>query len=477
MHPVLDLSSAAESSPESSSERPALRERARLQAARCWTVVKITFSICMRYRITGLAAEAAFFALLSLPPLAIGLAGTLGYLNGWIGAAHITQVKNHILHGAGTMLSGPGVAKLDGLLNSLLSNGHPDLISIGFLLAVWAGSRAMNVYVDTITIAYGLSGMRGIVRTRLLAFGMYFLGLILGSVALPLLVLGPDMLISVFPGIGGVIHAMYWPLMLTAMVAFLNTLYHLAVPERTPWSQDLPGTILAILLWLGGSALLRDYVSSTFSGKSSSDSLYGGLAAAVAILVWLYVTALATLLGAALNAAVEQVWPSRKLWLARLVMSQRVAAQRSFRAEGAGPRRKPRRSDGPAPEDRPAPPAGTPAGPGRTGRPARQWAPRGPRGRRPTWAENYGDNSQPRSYHEAIFPGNRWIPDRVASRIGRAEPDENSESWDSIRVTSSSDGLAAPPRARLGRRPHQSVRPAPGGSRRRPHTRPRDRGR
>lgn len=333
MHPVLDLSSSSESAGESPVDRPDLRRRVRTQAEHCWTVVKITFAICMRYRVTGLAAEAAFFALLSLPPLAIGLAGTLGYLNGWIGAARIEQTKEHILHAAGTMLSGPGVAKLDGLLSGLLANGHPEVISIGFVLAVWAGSRAMNVYVDTITIAYGLSGMRGIVRTRLLAFGMYFLGLLLGSVALPLLVLGPDLLISVFPGIGGVIHAMYWPLMLTAMVAFLNTLYHLAVPERTPWSQDLPGTVLAVLLWLGGSALLRDYVASTFSGKSTSDSLYGGLAAAVAILVWLYVTALATLLGAALNAAVEQVWPSRKLWLARLAMRQRVAAQRSARSE------------------------------------------------------------------------------------------------------------------------------------------------
>jgi len=165
-------------------------------------------------------------------------------------------------------------------------------------------------------------------RTRILAFGMYLLGLVLGSVALPLLVIGPDLLVSVLPGLAGVIHAMYWPVMLTVLAAFLNTLYHLAVPVRTPWSQDLPGTVLALLLWLGGSALLRDYVSSTFSGTNATNSLYGGLAAAVAILVWLYVTALATLLGAALNAAVEQVWPSRRLWLARLALRQRVAAQR-----------------------------------------------------------------------------------------------------------------------------------------------------
>ena len=327
MQPVLDLPAGPDTAaPEKA--RPALKERLKAQRRNWWRVTKIAFSICMRYRITGLAAEAAFFALLSLPPLAIGLAGTLGYLNGWIGANKIVQVKGHILHAAGTMLSDPGIRKLDGLLTNLLTNGHPDLISIGFLLALWAGSRAMNVYVDTITIAYGLSGRRGIVRTRVLAFGMYLLGLVLGSVALPLLVLGPQVLVSTLPGSAGVIHALYWPVVLTVLAAFLNTLYHLAVPVRTPWSQDMPGTVVALLLWLGGSALLRDYVSSTFSGTNSTNSLYGGLAAAVAILVWLYVTALATLLGAAVNAAVEQVWPSRKLWLARLALRQRVAAQR-----------------------------------------------------------------------------------------------------------------------------------------------------
>ena len=332
MHPVLDLSNGTEagSSGAAGDARPALRVRARAQAARCWQVVKIAFAICMKYRVTGLAAEAAFFALLSLPPLAIGLTGTLGYLNGVIGSAKILQVKAHILSAAGTVLSGPGLGKLDNLLTNLLTNGHPDLISIGFVLALWAGSRAMNVYVDTITIAYGLSGRRGIVRTRLLAFGIYLLGLVLGSVALPLLVIGPDLLLSTFPSLADVIHAMYWPVVLTVLVAFLNTLYHLAVPVRTPWSQDLPGTIVAVLLWLGGSALLRDYVSSAFAGTNSTDSLslYGGLASAVAILVWLYVTAFATLLGATLNAAVEQVWPSRKLWLARLALRPRVAAQR-----------------------------------------------------------------------------------------------------------------------------------------------------
>lgn len=329
MRPVLDLPNASDT-PGTAREtaRPNVKARATAQLGKMWEVVKITFAICMKTRVTGLAAEAAFFAVLSLPPLAIGLASTLGYLKGVIGSDRIVEIKVSIMHAAGTMLSGPAVTKLGKVLDDVLTGEHAGLLSIGFVLALWAGSRAMNVYVDTITIAYGLSGRRGIVRTRVLAFGLYMLGLILGSVALPLLVIGPDFLITIFPTVAGFIHAMYWPLVLTTLVAFLNTLYHLAVPLRTPWSQDLPGTVLAVLLWMAGSALLRDYISSTFQGTGTANALYGGLAAPVAILVWLYATAFAVLLGAALNAAVEQVWPSRKLWLARLALKQRVAAQR-----------------------------------------------------------------------------------------------------------------------------------------------------
>jgi membrane protein len=269
-----------------------------------------TFKICMRHRVTGLAAEAAFWALLSLPPLALGLVGTLGYLHGVLGAKHIDQIQHAILNGASTVLSQHGVNEVVApMLNSVLHTGRADVVSIGFLIALWSGSRAMNVYVDTITIMYGLSGRRGIIRTRALAFLLYLVGLALGAVAVPLAIIGPQLIGDWWPSAAGLVHIVYWPVLLLLSVAFLNTLYHLAVPERTPWVEDLPGTVVAMLIWLGGSALLHLYLTDTVSGSS----LYGQLAAPVAALFWLYVTAMAVLIGAALNAAVDQLWPQPKL--------------------------------------------------------------------------------------------------------------------------------------------------------------------
>ena len=54
------------------------------------------------------------------------------------------------------------------------------MISLGFILALWSGSRALNVFVDTITIMHGLGGHRGIVKTRALSFLLYILAMITG---------------------------------------------------------------------------------------------------------------------------------------------------------------------------------------------------------------------------------------------------------------------------------------------------------
>ena len=62
----------------------------------------------------------------------------------------------------------------------MLEGGRFDVISVGFVLALWSGSRALNVFVDTITIMHGLGGHRGIVKTRALSFVLYILAMVTG---------------------------------------------------------------------------------------------------------------------------------------------------------------------------------------------------------------------------------------------------------------------------------------------------------
>ncbi|MFH8612268.1 YihY/virulence factor BrkB family protein [Streptomyces sp. NPDC018029] len=279
-----------------------------------WLLLKDTVNSCIEYRILGLAAEAAFFTLLSVPPLLLSLIGLLAYVDRWTGADTIASVQNNILEASRTILSDRGVHQIaEPILDDVMRVSRPDVISIGFLFALWSGSRAVNVFIDTITVMYGLDGVRGIVKTRILAFGLFLVALLIGSVALPLMVAGPDAVVKLLPGSTTVVQILYWPVVVILSVIFLTTLYHVSVPVRSPWVEDMPGALIALAMWVLGSFLLRIYLTSTVEGPT----IYGSLAAPVAVLLWIGVSAFAVLVGAAVNAAIDRVWPSVATAVAR----------------------------------------------------------------------------------------------------------------------------------------------------------------
>jgi membrane protein len=279
-----------------------------------WLLLKDTVNSCMEYRILGLAAEAAFFTLLSVPPLLLSVLGLIGYVDLWIGADTADSLRVNIMDASRTVLSERGVKQItEPILDDVMEGGRPDVISIGFLFALWSGSRAVNVFIDTITVMYGLDGVRGIVKTRLLSFGLFVVALLFGSVALPLMVAGPDAVVRVVPWSTTVVQVLYWPVVIILSIAFLTTLYHVSVPVRSPWIEDVPGALVALAMWVLGSFLLRIYLTSTVEGPT----IYGSLAAPVAVLLWIGVSAFAVLVGAAVNAAIDRVWPAAATAAAR----------------------------------------------------------------------------------------------------------------------------------------------------------------
>ncbi len=157
-----------------------------------WHLVSVTLRLCLRYRVTGLAAEAGFFALLSLPPLLLGLAASAAWVGSELGADTELQLKNGLRDYLSPFLTSDVVnTVMIPTLEDAIDTPRIDLISLGFVLSLWSGSRALNVYIDTISIMYGQGGHRGIVRTRVLSFGLYGLTLLLGAVTVPLVLVGP----------------------------------------------------------------------------------------------------------------------------------------------------------------------------------------------------------------------------------------------------------------------------------------------
>lgn len=265
-------------------------------------------------RVLGLSAEAAFWQLLSLPSLALAGVAILGYISRWFGPNTVNRTESQ-LNSTFSRAFSPDVVQqiVAPTLHEVLHGHRIDVISIGFILALWAGSSATATFVNTITIAYGMREERGAVRSRLLALWLFLGTIVLGVVLLPLLVLGPSLLPRTFPkSVRGtasdVIHASYYPVVTVLLLLGLISFYHLAPPRRLPWRRGAPGALLAMLIFLGGSTGLRSYITFILNHNHA----YGNLAAPIAALLFFYILGLGVLLGAEFNAAIEQLAPTPK---------------------------------------------------------------------------------------------------------------------------------------------------------------------
>lgn len=296
--------------------------RARHVRELVWRLVVATVSSCLRYRVTGLAAEAAFFAIVSVPPLIFAMAGAIGFVSDQFSAGQVEDVQQAVVDLARRGLTDGAVDRIIvKTIEDVKEGGRFDIISVGFVLALWSGSRALNVFVDTITIMHGLGGSRGIVKTRALSFGLYVLALVTGVVSIPLVVAGPDLVSDWLPERADFLMAFYWPAVILVCICFLATLYHVSVPVRTNWSFNLPGATFSLFCWIVGSYLLRWFLTVT---AADSGSIYGPLAAPIAVLLWLYLVSIAVLIGAAVNAAFDEVFPQKATTRARLELVQRL---------------------------------------------------------------------------------------------------------------------------------------------------------
>ena len=293
-----------------------------------WRLTRSTLANAWRDRVLGLAAEAGFWQLISLPSMLLGIVGIIGFFSGSLGHDTVHDIEDAILRGARHVIVPDAVdSTVKPALDRILAGGRADVVSISFIVSLWTGSSAMATYVNTITIAYGLRHHRNAVSSRILALALYIGFVAVGVVLLPLLVLGPSLIVRLTPETWH--HAMhiivsigYWPVVILISLALLASLYHLSVPVRTPWRRALPGALLGLIVWVAGSIVLRIWLVWAFR----STATYGPLSAPVAVLVFLYLTALAILLGAELNAEIDRLWPLRATEEARREEKQQAAA-------------------------------------------------------------------------------------------------------------------------------------------------------
>jgi membrane protein len=174
---------------------------------------------------------------------------------------------------------------------------------IGIVAAVLGASKGARSLIEAVNVAYDEQETRGFLRLRLLALAMTLGGLVIIVVAL----LGLTVVPTLGERLGGggrlVASIVRWPILALLMAAALAVLYRYA-PDRDDarWEWVSPGALAAVVIWLVGSVGFTVYADQF----GSFGETYGALGAVVVLMLWLFLTALAVLVGAEINGESER---------------------------------------------------------------------------------------------------------------------------------------------------------------------------
>ncbi|WP_280263948.1 YihY/virulence factor BrkB family protein [Nocardia abscessus] len=293
------------------------------------------------------SAAAAFWQTLSLAPLLLGVLGSLGYVGGWFGPDTVQIVESKIIAFSQELFSASVVTDLiEPTVRDVLGRGRGAVVSVGFVLSLWAGSSAMATFVDSIVEAHDQQDARHPVWQRIFALLLYVLFLVAAVFILPLVALGPTLIGRVLPAAWRatglqLLDFFYYPGVGLLLIVGLTTLYKLALHTSLPWHRLFGGALVAGVFFMAASDVLRRYLSwVTRTGVT-----YGALATPIAFLLFTFFLGFAVILGAEFNAAVQEFWPARatrmeqvKEWIANQVRGEGGADEdMADRDEGAPP--------------------------------------------------------------------------------------------------------------------------------------------
>lgn len=264
-----------------------------------FAVLKRTLKSFLADDCMGLAQEVAFNAMLAFFPAVAFLLGLLGVLHLFNSVQSL--LASVVPHGVQTFING--------LQHDSRGGAGVAALLIGGAGAVWAASGAMGTVIKAVNRAYDRAETRPFWKLR----GVSIVLVLLFGVTVVLLVVliifgGPiGTAIANKAGLGGAFKLVWailrWPIAFVAILLLFSFVYNLAPNvEHRRWQWLTPGAVAGAVLWLALSGLFTVYV--TFAGSYSKT--YGSIAAGVILLLWLNYSAWALLLGAELNAELEQ---------------------------------------------------------------------------------------------------------------------------------------------------------------------------
>lgn len=274
-------------------------------------------------RVTGLAAEMAFFALLSLVPLLVAVGAALGYLELLIGAEQVARAETGVISGLAVVFS-PELTDevIAPLVEGLLSQERTGLALGSLAVTVYLSSRVFTATIRALDLAYNVRDPRGVLAQRGLAVLFLALAVVVAVLTLGLMVVGPLLgtggELAEALGLGPAFVVAWsvgrWPLLVAVVIAFLVVLYWFGPAVDNHWRDCVPGAVLGVVLWALASMGFRLYLEASggpqgpqFGEEQEALRLAGRVVGAVvAAVLWIYVSAASILVGGELNAELSR---------------------------------------------------------------------------------------------------------------------------------------------------------------------------
>lgn len=253
---------------------------------------------------TDLAAALTYYAVLALFPALIALLSLVGVLGQ--GSASVDAIVKIISDTAGS-----GTAKsVKPILESLSSGSGAGLaLIIGLVGALWSASGYVNAFSRAMNRIYQIGEGRPVWKLRPVMLLITLVLVVLAALALLMLVVSGPVATSIGSalGVGSTLVLVWqiakWPVLLVVVIAIVAILYRFTPNVKTPKFKWMSlGALFAIVVWILASAAFGLYVA-TFSSYSKT---YGSLAGVIVFLLWLWITNLALLFGAELDAELER---------------------------------------------------------------------------------------------------------------------------------------------------------------------------
>jgi membrane protein len=263
-------------------------------------VLRRVFARMSRDNVSVLAAGVAFYAFLAIPSALTALVALYGL------AFNPADVQRQLsaMHG---VVPDQALQLVSKQLLTLTSRPPETLglsLAIALLVALWGARSGMSTLMTALNLAYAEEERRGFLRFQAIAFGLTAAAAVFAVISIALIGVLPAV-IDVLPfGRFAKIAAeiVRWPVLLALVTVGLALIYRYAPSRAAPkWRWASWGAGAATLLWIAGSALFSVYVGEF----ASYNQTYGSLGAVVVLMMWLYVSAFALLMGAELNSELE----------------------------------------------------------------------------------------------------------------------------------------------------------------------------